>query len=174
MRGDHILSSAGVGRQRAHNGPREIRARRRTLALFEGPRWLWIQRLLRGVTLSLSAAGVLFTSIGLITAPELRASPTEIGLMLTMPRAGRFGVALIGSCYFGTVDRGQEADLLGEDVVREDAPGHDGLHDDAISPTISTRLFSGRRSPRTAIFRSIPTHGSNLSDYVSTASSGRI
>lgn len=65
--------------------------------LLEGLRWLWAQKFLRGITMWLSTAGVLFTSIGLVTlvlARDLGASATEIGLMFTISGAGGFVGAL--------------------------------------------------------------------------------
>ncbi|ADB30775.1 major facilitator superfamily MFS_1 [Kribbella flavida DSM 17836] len=66
--------------------------------VVEGLRWLWTQRFLRGVTLWLSAAGVLFTSMGLVTlvlARDLGASAGEIGMMFTISGAGGFAGALL-------------------------------------------------------------------------------
>lgn len=64
--------------------------------LLEGLEWLWGQRFLRAITLWMSIAGVLFTSMGLVSlviAQKLGATSTEIGLMYTIIGAG----ALAGS-----------------------------------------------------------------------------
>ncbi len=67
--------------------------------LVEGLRWLWNRPFLRSVSLWLSAAGVLFTSMGLVTlvlARDLGASATEIGLMFTISGGGGLAGALAG------------------------------------------------------------------------------
>lgn len=75
--------------------PRRPSAFRREL--LEGLRWLWAQRFLRALTLWLSVAGVLFTSMGLVSlviAQEFGAGATEIGLMYTITGAGAFAGSL--------------------------------------------------------------------------------
>lgn len=59
--------------------------------LTEGLRWLWQQRFLRFAALWMAAAGLLFTSLGLITlvlTQELGASPAETGIAFTITGAG--------------------------------------------------------------------------------------
>lgn len=89
--------------------------------LTEGLRWLWHRRFLRAVALWLSAAGALFTSMGLVTvvlAQERGATPAEVGLMFTVVGLGglagavtapwllrrhRPGVVLVGYAWVATV-----------------------------------------------------------------------
>lgn len=75
--------------------PRRRRAFRAELT--EGLRWLWGHRYLRGLTLWLSAAGVVFTSMGLVSlvlARDLGASPAQLGLVFTITGAGGLAGAL--------------------------------------------------------------------------------
>jgi predicted MFS family arabinose efflux permease len=78
--------------------------------LMEGLHWLWTQRFLRNVTLWLSAAGVLFTSMGLVTivlARDLGASAAEIGVMFTISGAGGFAGALAAPWLLRHIGAGQ-------------------------------------------------------------------
>ncbi len=63
----------------------------------EGLRWLWRQPLLRYIVVWLSGAGMLFTSLGIVTlviAVHLGATPAQIGLMFTISGAGGLAGAL--------------------------------------------------------------------------------
>ena len=65
--------------------------------LGDGLRWLWGHRFLRGATLWLSAAGALFTSMGIVTlvlAREHGATAAELGLMFTIAGLGGLAGAL--------------------------------------------------------------------------------
>lgn len=65
--------------------------------LVEGLRWLWGHRFLRDATLWLSAAGALFTSMGIVTLVLARgtgAAPAELGLMFTIAGLGGLAGAL--------------------------------------------------------------------------------
>lgn len=66
--------------------------------LLEGLRWLWEQQFLRAACLWLSAAGLLFPSLGLVTlvlATDLGAPPAQIGLAFTITGAGGLVGALL-------------------------------------------------------------------------------
>jgi predicted MFS family arabinose efflux permease len=66
--------------------------------ITEGIRWLWRQQFLRAITIWMSFAGVLFSSMGLISlliAQEFGATPTEIGLMYTITGIGGLAGAVV-------------------------------------------------------------------------------
>jgi len=102
----YAVSFAAVATVRTPLTPADPRPMRRPLReeLLQGLAWLWTQRFLRFVVVWLSGAGVLFTSLGLVTlvlARDLGATAAEIGLMFTVtgsggllgawPRRGCFG-----------------------------------------------------------------------------------
>jgi predicted MFS family arabinose efflux permease len=71
--------------------------RRLRQELSEGLRWLCHQRFLRYFVVWLAGAGMLFTSLGLVTlviAHELGATPAQIGLTFTITGAGGLAGAL--------------------------------------------------------------------------------
>ena len=66
--------------------------------LLTGLRWLWAQPFLRAASLAQAGAGLLFTSLGLVTlvlATELGATPVQIGLVFTIAGSGGLLGALL-------------------------------------------------------------------------------
>lgn len=66
--------------------------------LIGGLTWLWADRFLRSACLWLAGAGLLFTSLGLVTivlATELHSSPAQIGVAFTITGAGGLVGALL-------------------------------------------------------------------------------
>lgn len=89
----YAVSFAAVATVRTPLTPADPRPMRRPLReeLLQGLAWLWTQRFLRFVVVWLSGAGVLFTSLGLVTlvlARDLGATAAEIGLMFTVTGSG--------------------------------------------------------------------------------------
>ncbi len=89
----YAVSFATVATVRTPLTPPRPRPPRRPLRedLLQGLAWLWTQPFLRFVVLWLSGAGVLFTSVGLVTlvlARDLGATPAQIGLMFTLSGSG--------------------------------------------------------------------------------------
>lgn len=96
----YLVSFVAVLAVRTPLGDRPARAAFRRLGaeLAEGLRWLWRQRFLRALCLWLAAAGVVFTSLGLVTvvlATDLGATPAQIGLAFTITGSGGLLGALL-------------------------------------------------------------------------------
>lgn len=78
-------------------GKRPASRRRLRDELSEGLRWLWPEPFLRFVVVWFAAAGMLFSSLGIVTlvfAQHLGASPAQIGVMFTMTGVGGLSGAL--------------------------------------------------------------------------------
>jgi MFS family permease len=78
--------------------PPAARPVRRPLAeLFDGVRWIWGQPFLRALLLWFSGAGLVFSSLGLVTlvlARDRGASPAELGAMAAITASGAVAGAL--------------------------------------------------------------------------------
>ncbi len=77
--------------------PAERPARRPLAELLDGVRWIWGQPFLRALLLWFSGAGVVFSSLGLVTlvlARDRGASPAELGAMAAITASGAVAGAL--------------------------------------------------------------------------------
>lgn len=78
-------------------GQRSRPERRLRHELGEGLRWLWQQPYLRYLVVWLAGAGLLFSSLGIVTvvvAQDLEATPAQIGITFTIAGAGGLAGAL--------------------------------------------------------------------------------